>query len=153
MSGSPLALHLLQRSSRLVSGQHVGTARASHLVHSPNISSGTSLTVPRRNILGHADISDSTLSTSECALGPTEELKPTANAETTSKLPAVPLSTAIIDQDQGDQSVVLVEDSFLDIDEPARVSQPPTAYPSPALTHLANVLGSLLKTAKEIKHN
>jgi len=73
------------------------------------------LAVSRRNPVGHANLSDSTLSTSKCTLCPTEAPKRTADAEVTFKLLAVPLSTAILDQDQGDQSMMLVEDSFLDI--------------------------------------
>lgn len=75
------------------------------------------------------------------------------DTEATFKFPVVPLSTAIIDQDEGDQSMVLVEDSFLDVDEPARVSRPPTGHPPQELTHLSDILGTLLKAAKEAKLN
>jgi hypothetical protein len=91
--------------------------------------------------------------TSERPLRLTEVLNPTVNADITFKHSGVPPSAATIDQDQGDQSVVLVEDSFLDIDEPEPVSRLPTGHPPTALTYLSDILGTLLKTAREIKHN
>jgi len=150
MSKSPLDLHLLQRSSCM----HTSPAGASHLVPSPRIDSKTNLAVPRRNLLGHVDSYDTTPSASKGAFHPTEALSPTAYAKVASKHAAIPLHPAIIDQeDQGDQSMILVEDSFLDLDEPERVSRPPTAYPPQKLVHLSDILGALLKTAKEIKHH
>lgn len=123
-------------------------AGASHLDHSPRADSKTNPTVPQRNLLGDVNIYDTAPSASKGA--PT----PIAFAEAASKHPAIPLYTAIVDQeDQEDQSVVLVEDSFLDVDELERVSRPPTAYPPQKLVHLSDILGALLKTAKEIKHH
>ena len=149
MSRSPLDLHPVDRSSCM----HGSPAGASHPVHSPRVDSRTRLTVPRRNLLGHVTSHNTTPSASKGALHPTEAPSPTAYAEVASKHPASPLHTAIIDQgDQGDQSVVLVEDSFLDVDEPEHVSRPPTAYPPQKLVHLSDILGALLKTAREIKH-
>ena len=150
MSRSPLDLHPLQRISCMY-GSPTG---ASHLVHSPRIDSKTNLEVPRRNLLGHVNSYGASPSASKGVLHPTRTPSPTAYAKVASKHPAIPLHTAIIDQeDQGDQSVVLVEDSFLDVDEPEHVSRPPTAYPSQKFVHLSDILGALLKTAKEIKHH
>ena len=150
MSKSPLDLHPLHRNL-CVRGSPAG---ASHLVHSPRVDSKTNLAIPQRNLLGHDNIYDTALSASKGALRPTEASSPTAFAEGASKYPAIPLDTAIVDQeDQGDQSVVLVEDSFLDVDELERVSRSPTAYPPQKLVHLSDILGALLKTAKEIKHH
>jgi len=132
-------------------GRPVG---ASRLVHSPKVESKTNYAVPRRDLIGHANIYDLTPSAAKGTLRPTEAPNPTAYAEVASKHPAVPPSAATVDQeDQGDQSVVLVEDSFLDLDEPERISRPPTAYPPQKLTHLSDILGTLLKTVKEIEHH
>ena len=139
--------------------QHGSPTGALHPVHSPKADLKTKLAVPQRNIFGRANIYDSTLLAFKGALRPTEAPKPTTQAEVALKLPAVPFSTAVIDKDQGDQrdqgdqSVVLVEDSFLDLDEPEHVSQPQTAYPPQKLTRLSDILGTLLKTAKEIKRH
>ena len=131
---------------------HGSPAGASHLVHSPNVGSKTRLAaVPRRNPLGHVTIYDSAPSS---AFHPTGAPNPPAYAEVASNHPTAPLSTATRDQEnQGDQSMVLVEDSFLDVDEPERVSQPPTARPPQKLTHLSDILGTLLRTVKENKHH
>lgn len=150
MSKSPLDPHPLRRNSRM----RGSPAGASHFVHSPRVDSKTNLAVPQRNLHGHVDIYDTVPSAAKGALRPTEAWSPTAYTEFASKHPAIPLHTAIVDQeDQGDQSVVLVEDSFLDVDELERVSRPLTAYPPQKLVHLSDILGALLKTAKEIKHH
>ena len=149
MSKSPLDLHPLHRNLCVR-----GSPADAHLVRSPRVDSKTYLAVPQRKLPGHANIYDTAPSTSKGALRPTEASSPTAYTEVDFKYPAIPLDTTIVDQeDQGDQSVVLVEDSFLDVDELERVSRPPTAYPPPKLVHLSDILGALLKTAKEIKHH
>ena len=130
---------------------HGSAAGASHVVHSPKVGSKNRLAVPRRNPLGHITIYDTAPSG---AFHPTEAPSPTAYAEVASNHPAALPSIATRDQeDQGDQSMVLVEDSFLDVDEPERISRLPTAHPPQKLTHLSDILGTLLRTVKEIKHH
>ena len=150
MSRSPLGPHPLYGNSCL----RGSPAGASHFVHSPRVDSETNLAVSQRNLLGHVNIYDTAPSASKGAPRSTEASSPTTYTEVASKHPAIPLYTAIVDQEnQGDQSVVLVEDSFLDVDELECVSRPPTAYPPQKLVHLSDILGALLKTAKETKHH
>ena len=147
-----MRLHWIStRHSEAHTCTHGRSAGAPRLVHSPKVESKTNYAVPRRDLIGHANIYDSTPSAPKGTLRPTEVPNPTVHAEVASKRPTVPSSAATVDQ--GDQSVVLVEDSFLDLDGPERISRPPTAYPPQKLTHLSDILGTLLKTVKEIKYH